>query len=137
MFGLLSINRLVTLVYAVIDPSAARVELVNAGHYPPLVVPADGPASWAQTAPRRLLGTEPDDCTATTLPYLPGDTLLLFTDGLVERRSEVIDVGLKRALVHADVLRDSGLPAALARFVELVQGDDGDDDITALAVRAD
>jgi GAF domain-containing protein len=137
MFGLLSINRLVTLVYAVIDPSAARVELVNAGHYPPLVVPADGPASWAQTAPRRLLGTEPDDCTATTLPYLPGDTLLLFTDGLVERRSEVIDVGLKRALGHADVLLDSDLPAALARFVELVQGDDGDDDITALAVRAD
>ncbi|HKC27098.1 MAG TPA: SpoIIE family protein phosphatase, partial [Jatrophihabitans sp.] len=88
MFGLLGTTRLVTLVFALIDPAADSVELVNAGHYAPLIVSADGTARFAQTTPRRPLGTDPDDRTSSAFPFGTGDTLLLYTDGLVERRDE-------------------------------------------------
>jgi len=82
------------------------------------------------------VGAEPDDCLPVTFPFGRGDTLLMFTDGVVERRTEIIDCGLKRAEQSADLLRAEDLRSALARFVAQVHGDDADDDITALAMRA-
>ncbi len=135
MFELLGISRLVTLLYAVVDLAAGSLELINAGHYAPLLIRADGNTAWAQTPPRRLLGAAPDDCVPVTFPFGRSDTLLMFTDGVVERRGEIIDCGLERAERCADVLRAADLRGALAEFVALVHGDDADDDITALAVR--
>lgn len=135
MFQMLSISRLVTLVYAVIDPSMEQLQLVNAGHYPPLVVRHDGEVEFAPTEPRRPLGTDPDTCVPTTFAFGGSDTLLLFTDGLVERRNEHIDDGLDRLLVHAGVLNDPDLATGLKVLVSRIHGDDGDDDVTALALR--
>ena len=135
MFSLLSITRLVTLAYAVIDPSAGEMQLANAGHYPPLVVQANGDAHFAQTPPRRPLGTSPDADTATTFELAADDTLLLFTDGLIERRGETIDVGLKRAHDNASVLSGAQLHRALSQLVDRVHDGGGPDDVTALAVR--
>jgi serine phosphatase RsbU (regulator of sigma subunit) len=135
MFQRLSITELVSLVYAVIDPDAGTVELVNAGHYPPVLVGPDGVATFARTPPRRPLGTDPDTCVAADFPYRPGDTLLLYTDGLVERRSEHIDLGLARIEEAAGPLAGPDLPAALAALVAQVRLAAGDDDVTAVAVR--
>jgi serine phosphatase RsbU (regulator of sigma subunit) len=135
MFQMLSISRLVTLVYAVIDPTTEQLQLVNAGHYPPLVVRHDGEVEFAPTEPRRPLGTDPDTCVPTTFAFGAADTLLLFTDGLVERRNEHIDDGLDRLLVHAGVLNDPDLATGLKVLVSRIHGDDGDDDVTALALR--
>jgi GAF domain-containing protein len=135
MFGMLSISQLVTLVYAVIDPEAARVDLVNAGHYPPLIISRTGAVATAHTAPRRPLGTDPDTHVAASFPFAPTDTLLLFTDGLVERRAEHIDVGLRRLAADAAVLAGPALRAGLTTLVTQVHGPDGDDDVTALVVR--
>jgi serine phosphatase RsbU (regulator of sigma subunit) len=135
MFAMLSISQLVTLVYAVIDPEAACVDLVNAGHYPPLIVGADGSVSFAATPPRRPLGTDPDTHAATSFPFERTDTLLLFTDGLVERRAEHIDVGLRRLELDASALAGPELRAGLKALVSQVHGPDGDDDVTAMAVR--
>jgi GAF domain-containing protein len=136
MFELLSISQLVTLVYAVVDPRAGRIELVNAGHYPPLIVCADGSVTFAATPPRRPLGTDPDVGAATGFAFGRGDTLLLFTDGLVERRGEHIDLGLQRLERHAPAVVDSDLSAGLQRLVARVLGAGGEDDVTALALRA-
>jgi serine phosphatase RsbU (regulator of sigma subunit) len=119
----------------VIDPDAGTVELVNAGHYPPVLVGPDGVATFARTPPRRPLGTDPDTCVAADFPYRPGDTLLLYTDGLVERRSEHIDLGLARIEEAAGPLAGPDLPAALAALVAQVRLAAGDDDVTAVAVR--
>jgi serine phosphatase RsbU (regulator of sigma subunit) len=135
MFGLLSISQLVTLVYAVIDPHTARVDLVNAGHYPPLIVSAAGAVAAATTPPRRPLGTDPDTHVAASFPFAGTDTLLLFTDGLVERRAEHIDVGLRRLEMDAAALAGPELRAGLKALVSQVHGPDGDDDVTALVVR--
>jgi GAF domain-containing protein len=137
MFTLLGVERLVTLVYGLLEPAAARCTLVNAGHHPPLVLRADGRTEWAACRRRRLLGAEPDDCAPAVLPFAAGDTLLLFTDGLVERRDEVVDTGLARLAGHAGALAGPELAAGLAALVERMGAGAGEDDVTALAVRAE
>jgi GAF domain-containing protein len=136
MFEFLSITRLVSLLYAVVDPAGGSLEIVNAGHYPPLVVGKDGGTAVVETRPRRPLGMDPDNCTATRFAFNATDTLLLFTDGLVERRTEHIDIGLQRLQKAADLLAADDLRGGLRSLVARVYGADGDDDVTALAVRA-
>jgi GAF domain-containing protein len=135
MFDLLSITQLVSLVYLVIDPAKATLDLVNAGHCPPVIVAKDSAVRFASTPPRRPLGTERDVCRSATFPFEATDTLLLYTDGLVERRTENIDEGLERVRDQATLLTGADLPEALRLLVDGVQRDLGDDDVTALAVR--
>lgn len=135
MFALLTISQLVSIVYAVIDRSCGQLTLANAGHYPPFLVRASGAVEVAETAPRRLLGADPDECSQSAFEFAPGDTLLLVTDGLFERRGENVDVGLERVRVAAPALAVPDLQAGLAAVVASVHGLDGDDDVTALAVR--
>ena len=68
----------------------------NAGHPPPLLVDGDGLVSTLVTPPDRPLGIGAD-CprSETEMVLQPGTTLLLFTDGLVERRGQVIDDGIR------------------------------------------
>jgi GAF domain-containing protein len=136
MFALLTIPQLVSIVYALIDRERGLLTLTNAGHYPPFLVRADGAVEIAATTPRRLLGADPDDCTSTDFRFAPGDTLLLVTDGLFERRGENVDVGLDRVRAAAPVLAEPDLAAGLATVVARVYQADGDDDVTALAVRS-
>jgi GAF domain-containing protein len=135
MFALIPIPQLVSIVYAVIDRSRARLTVANAGHYPPFVIRADGAVEIAETTPRRLLGADPDNCTESDFPFRPGDTLLLVTDGLFERRGENVDVGLARVRDAAPALAGPDLTAGLAALVASVYQLEGDDDVTALAVR--
>jgi GAF domain-containing protein len=137
MFALLGADRLVTLVYGLFEPGAGRLTLVNAGHHAPLVIRPDGGTEWVTCRRRRLLGAEPDDCAPAEVRFGPGDTLLLFTDGLVERRDEVVDTGLDRLEKAAGRLAGGDLAPALAELVTLVRGPGADDDVTALAVRAE
>jgi serine phosphatase RsbU (regulator of sigma subunit) len=136
MFALLTIPQLVSIVYAVIDRPRGQVTVANAGHYPPFVVRRNGAVEVAETKPRRLLGADPDDCTEADFAFAPGDTLLLVTDGLFERRGEHVDVGLDRVRAAAPALAGPDLAAGLTSVVASVYEADGDDDVTALAVRA-
>lgn len=96
MFARLSLTQLVTLFYAVADLAAGTISFANAGHYPAMVV-APGQEPKVLTAPTRLpLGAGGDERTTTTVEFGGADVLIVFTDGLVERRGEVIDVGLAR-----------------------------------------
>src|SRR6185295_6208532 len=121
----LSPDELTTLVYAVIEPDIGRLRFVNAGHPPPLLVPGRG-------TPRLLEGVTPplgvSDLPVhpeTVVDFPPGSAVVLYTDGLIERRGEGVDIGLRRLLSAAGGSRD-GLDAS-----------SGDDDVTALFVRAE
>jgi phosphoserine phosphatase RsbU/P len=107
----------------------------NAGHPPPLLLPAGGPARLlhrpidAPIGLSRISRTENDEAVPA------GTTVLLYTDGLVERRAEDIDVGLQRLV---DVVTGLGaLPleqwcdALLDRMAPSRQ----EDDLVLLAVR--
>ena len=73
----------------------------NAGHPPPVAVGADGRATALVTPPDRPLGVDPGSARGQAHVLLePGTTVLLFTDGLVERRGGPLDGGVE-ALVGA------------------------------------
>jgi GAF domain-containing protein len=137
MFSRLLIDQLTSLAYAVIDTAAGEVRIVSAGHYPPMIVSRDGRPRLAQTAPQRALGAGGDDRIETVWPLERGDTILLYTDGLVERRDEVIDEGLARLASHAHVLNQESLDDGLRTLVARLDDDAGDDDVTAIAVRVE
>jgi serine phosphatase RsbU (regulator of sigma subunit) len=125
-----------TIQVCVLDPARAAVTIVSAGHPPPL---------FADAASASLVGvvnTEPASFFAPgrrpepiTIAIPPGSALLLYTDGLVERRHESIDIGLRRLTDHvsqsgwtgADGLCDAALEGALA-------GADRRDDVCLLAL---
>jgi PAS domain S-box-containing protein len=88
-----------TVLYAIIDPRAGNVSWANAGHPPPLLHSGTGESYFLEGG-NGLMGI--DDIVYADLHHeiAPRDTLIFYTDGLVERRGEVLDAGLER-LVHA------------------------------------
>ncbi|WP_346621015.1 SpoIIE family protein phosphatase [Blastococcus montanus] len=137
----LALETLVTVTVATVDVrglggDAVPLRWSNAGHPPPVLVRADGTAEVLERSPDRLLGAGPETTPRTDHDLLlrRGDTLLMYTDGLVERRGMTLDDGTAW-LVRA--LQDLG-KEPLDRMVDgllSALGTRGDDDIALLAVR--
>jgi Stage II sporulation protein E (SpoIIE) len=88
--------RLSTMVAASYEPSSGKLELISAGHMPPIVRRANGSVmQLPDGGPPLGLDTHIERATMHT-SLGAGDSLWLYTDGLVERRGESIDVGLSR-----------------------------------------
>jgi serine phosphatase RsbU (regulator of sigma subunit) len=64
----------------------------------------------------------------------PGEAFLLYTDGLTERRDEVLDIGLARLIRHSTELHGTSLSQGLTQLAQLMASPDHDD-VAALAVR--
>jgi integral membrane sensor domain MASE1/anti-sigma regulatory factor (Ser/Thr protein kinase) len=92
----LLVSEIVTLVYLVLDLDSGMVRLANAGHPPPLVVGGEGKTSYLEEGLGSPLGCDADPHVETSFRLVPGSTLLLFTDGLVEKRGVSIQEGLER-----------------------------------------
>jgi serine phosphatase RsbU (regulator of sigma subunit)/CheY-like chemotaxis protein len=122
-----------TVCYALYDRRSGRCRVGNAGHLPALVVAPEGPYYLPTGGP--LLGVDVDLTREYEFTLEPGNVLLLFTDGLVERRGEAIDAGLERL---ADVTRNAagGLDALCDRLLREAGPVTVIDDIALLAVRA-
>ena len=126
-----------TVFCAVIDPRDGAVRYSSAGHPPAIVAQADGETCFLEEASspaarrRRRPGSVPE--AEVVLP--PGSTLLLYTDGLVERRDEALDEGMARA---AEVLTGGRHlpPEELAELLtERLLDDAPDDDVAFLLYR--
>lgn len=90
------VTDLATVLYLVLDTRTSTVRFASAGHLPPMLHRRGERATSLEGGlgpPLGIWAEAPDEGTAT-LP--PGATLLLFTDGLVERRGESITVGISR-----------------------------------------
>jgi integral membrane sensor domain MASE1/anti-sigma regulatory factor (Ser/Thr protein kinase) len=123
-----------TLVYLVLDLDSGTVRLANAGHPPPLVVGPGGETSYLDDVPGSPLGCDDPEPVETTFRLVPGSTLMLFTDGLVEKRGVSIQAGLERLeILAADCDQD------IEEFCETVLGSmvQGviSDDVALLAIR--
>jgi PAS domain S-box-containing protein len=87
-------SQMATMLYVVVDPAASTVRWVNAGHPPPLVI-AGEEVRFLQGDASVPLGVLPfPTYEEVTAPMEPGESLLLYTDGLVERPGEHLDDGL-------------------------------------------
>jgi PAS domain S-box-containing protein len=129
-------NVLITALYGVLDPAGGTWSYASAGHLPAVLRAPDGTA--------RLLDVRtgpPLNCGATyrsqRVEVEPGSTLVLYTDGLVERRGENIDRGLAR-LVAATTCGPAA-PGALSDHLlrEMLGAAGSEDDVALVVVGAD
>jgi serine phosphatase RsbU (regulator of sigma subunit) len=106
----------------------------NAGHPPPVLLPADGRPRLLETPAEPLLGLAIGDRTDHVVELAPGDTLLLYTDGLVERRTRPLQEGFAWLLER--VQGRAGLEIeALCDHVLGERAERPDDDVALLALR--
>ncbi|MBD7919072.1 SpoIIE family protein phosphatase [Cellulomonas sp. Sa3CUA2] len=119
-----------------VEQGARLLRWSNAGHLPPLLVQPDGRAELLWRPSDLLLGMRAHTVRQDhTEVLLPGATLLLYTDGLVENRGERLQVSLERlracAERYADLPLDEFCDAVVAELAP-----SNDDDVALLAVRA-
>jgi len=99
-----------TVLYGVYAPGSGELVLSSAGHLPPvLATPGGHPPGALPVQPDPPIGVADDPvrhCGTAVIP--PGALLCCFTDGLVERRDEVIDIGIDRVAATLDELIAAG-----------------------------
>jgi PAS domain S-box-containing protein len=126
-----------TVVLAIFEPATGVLRYTNAGHPPPLVVGPDGAARFLAESPSPPMGVLASPrYPEHSIALEPGSTILLYTDGLVEEPSEVLDVGLER-LLNAATGAGEDVAATCERLlsVGLRDADSRSDDVTLLALR--
>ncbi len=125
-----------TVVYAIADPESHVCRFTAAGHPPPLIAYADGRVELLEDGRGLPLGAGSDGSYPQGVVDIPdGTILLLYTDGLVERRDRTIDAGLDqlRTAVETGPRDPEGL---LDHVLErLVGAGERGDDTAVLAVR--
>ncbi len=132
----LAMPDMVTLVYLVFDPVTRTLCFTNAGHPPPLIF-GGRESSYLEDGLAPPLGvTEEPEFTEHAQEMPPGSTLLLYTDGLVERRRESIQLGLDRLAREAVAQDGAGVDDLCDSILSsLIHAENVADDIALLAMR--
>jgi GAF domain-containing protein len=133
----LPVPTVASAVLARVRPAAPglRLSWCNAGHPPPLLIPAEGPVQVLDGTRGALLGlARTPRRTRRELTLAAGDTLLLHTDGLIERRDRPIDEG--QAELIEQLAGTAPLPLAALCDRLLAAAPRREDDIALLALRA-
>jgi serine phosphatase RsbU (regulator of sigma subunit) len=114
-----------------------RVRWSTAGHPPPVLIGADGTVTLLDgEGPDLLLGVEPDRPRTDRVATIDrGGTLLLYTDGLVERRDRELDVGIAELCRVLGDLTDLPLQELCDQLLARMYLPDTEDDVALLAVR--
>ncbi|KOV70438.1 protein phosphatase [Streptomyces sp. AS58] len=127
-----------TAVTTFIDLDHHVITYSSAGHPPPVLVDADGRVEFLDRATDPPLDARPDPKRRPQArsPFTPGATLVLYTDGLIERRHEDIDTGLNR-LAESLARHRNAAPEDLADAVllELLPPGGATDDTALIVVR--
>jgi serine phosphatase RsbU (regulator of sigma subunit)/anti-sigma regulatory factor (Ser/Thr protein kinase)/transcriptional regulator with GAF, ATPase, and Fis domain len=126
-----------TAVCAVLDPATGELVYSSAGHPPPILVFADGTTQTLEGGHTIPLGLRPDRPRPEARVVIPGRaTLLLYTDGLVERRGKALDNGIARASELVQGGRDSTLDELANQIMSRLAPRQGyQDDVVLLLYR--
>jgi serine phosphatase RsbU (regulator of sigma subunit)/anti-sigma regulatory factor (Ser/Thr protein kinase) len=129
-------NRSATAAILELDLETGELEAVSAGHLPPLLLDPDGQTSYLEQPSGLPLGIAPGGQYTSMRHHFPvGSVLVLYTDGLVERRKEPIDEGLARLSVAAKgAARGEDASFADRVYRALVDSTSLEDDIAVLAI---
>jgi serine phosphatase RsbU (regulator of sigma subunit) len=130
-------GQLATVACMLLQPATGRLTYSTAGHPPPLLAAPNRPATYLDgghgPALAVLPGVHPRPEATTTLS--PGATLLLYTDGLVERRLATFDDGLERLAAAASAHREARLPDLVDGLLAELLDPAAPDDVALLAAR--
>ena len=126
-----------TVVCAVLDPDTGELVYSSAGHPPPILVDADGITRTLDDGHTIPVGLRPDRPRPEAHVTVPaGATLLLYTDGLVERRGSSLDDGIARAAVLVRDGRASTLDDVADQIMTRLAPSSGyQDDVAVLLYR--
>lgn len=126
-----------TAVCAVLDPKTGELVYSSAGHPPPVLVEADGTTRKLDEGHTIALGVRPDWSRPEARLTIPARaTLLLYTDGLVERRRVTLEHGISRAAGLVQDGRDSTLDELADQIMSgLAPGGGYQDDVVLLLYR--
>ena len=127
-------GNLTTALYALISPDRSVVHLSTAGHPPPVLVTAADGGKMVEVPADPPLGTSAARVSrrVTTVALPPGAALVFYTDGLVERRGETIDVGLE---LLTRTVRTAPAETLCGTIVAAMDVDKPADDVALLVVR--
>ena len=122
-----------TMLIGQVDVEARQVTLACAGHLPPLLVSAEG-ARFIDLPIATPVGVDPASVSSVTVDVPQGATMFAFTDGLVERRGEHLDVGLDR--LKATIEGQSGtVEEMLDQLVSQLIPGGSEDDVVIVGFR--
>ena len=127
---------LATAALAIVDVAADTITFATAGHPPPLLrsrMAKSGP-STPRTVP--IIGLRNTEHEADTAPFPRGSQLVMYTDGLVERRNRPFDVGVTQIAHHLATLEQPLKPSDLVDSLLATLLDEGkaEDDVAILVV---
>jgi len=128
-----------TLFFAEYDDRAARLRYANCGHLPPLLLRCDGAIEKLDSTCTVLGLFEQWDCSIAERRLFPGDTLVLYTDGITESFNPAGEEFGERRLIGALVRhQDLAPPAAITTIIEEVENFSSHqqhDDITLIVAK--
>ncbi|MCK2212330.1 SpoIIE family protein phosphatase [Actinomadura sp. ATCC 31491] len=129
---------LTTMVLARVEGPAAgrwRMRWTNAGHPGPLLITRDGGTGFLEEGRSALLGLDPALSRADAVTALPpGSTVLFYTDGLIERRTEPLERGMTRLRRRAGALAGADAQTYCDELIALA-GAANEDDLALLALQ--
>ena len=127
-------EHMITAIVGIGNWRTGEIVMANAGHPPPLLIGSDQTAYVSIPAgPPLGVGPSLYDHTRFTLPV--GSALVLYTDGLIERRTEDIDTGLRRLVDVVAPIAQDPLESLVDQALVSLRDEDAADDIAVLAIR--
>jgi Stage II sporulation protein E (SpoIIE) len=121
-----------TVLIGSVDVARHEITLANAGHLNPLLL-ADEEKWFVETSLGVPLGVSGDSYDSVTISVPPRSSVIAFTDGLIERRGEILDIGLARLAEAAD--GTLSLENLLTKVLSDLAHDASEDDVAMLGLR--
>lgn len=128
-------DTMATVAYAIIDKATGRMSLAVAGHLPPVLAVPGAETRFADVHVGPPIGFDLGGTgrRSTVVELPPGTLFVLYTDGLVERRDQDLDIGLERL---RKVVVPTGPETACGQIMATMVGDQpATDDIAVVAIR--
>ena len=133
-FDVATDGHIITVLVGVGNWRTGEVTVANAGHPLPLLI-VDEAGSFVPMPVGLPLGAGPGTYDTATFTMPMGATLIAYTDGLIERRTEDIDTGLQRLKETAEPLVTRPLPSFVGEVLTAMRDEDTLDDVAVLALR--
>lgn len=126
-----------TALLVVVDTEQQTLSYVAAGHPPPVVRLPDGSTTVLEEGREPLLGVRLESVTEVgSHPFPPGSFLVTYTDGLVERRRELIDTCIDRLVAHLRATPTQDADGVASSLMDaMIGGREPDDDVALVVVR--